>query len=134
MRFLSLLATFFVLFGCLANAPAQDSKADPREKLETAIPEAIRLLEAKDYAKLLKNFVKPEDFKRITEQMPLEDFAKEFGKAKADGLMAALKAIKDVKPKLEEDDKKATFVFKEPIGGKESMIFVKVDKYWYISD
>lgn len=132
-RFAWLAALLFAFAGA-ASAVAQDAKADPREKLETAIPEAIRLLEAKDYAKLLKDFVKPEDFKRITASTPLEDFARKFGEGKAPRLLEALKAAKELKPELADAGRKATYSFKEPIGGKSTITFVQVDKYWYIAD
>lgn len=134
MTFRCCLIVAIALFSCLASCPAQDSKTDPREKLETAIPEAIRLLEAKDYTKLLKNFVKPEDFKRITESQPLEAFARQFGKDKSDNLLTVLKSIKDVKPKLEDEGEKAVFTLKEAVGGKDKITFEKVDKFWYIAD
>lgn len=111
---------------------AADSQADRREKLETAVPEGIRLLEAKDYVAFLKNFASPEDLKKFTEKTPLDEFAKEFGLEKAPRLLEVLKSIRDVKPTLELDGTKATYALKEPIGGKKVIIWVKIGKYWYI--
>jgi hypothetical protein len=121
---------FLVAFSCVAlvaASSAADAKADPREKLETAIPEGIRLLEAKEYAKFLKNFVSPDVLKKLTEKQTLEEFAKEFGEEKAARLLKALQTIKDAKPELDADGKKATYKLKE-----RPLIFVKIDKYWYI--
>lgn len=111
---------------------AEDAKPDPQAKLETAVPEAIRLIEAKEYAKFLKNYVAPEDFKKITAEKPLDEFAKFFGERKAEPLLKVLKAAKDVKPTLDADGKKATFKVKDPIDGRESISFQKIDKRWYI--
>lgn len=113
---------------------AQDAKPDPQEKLETAIPEAIRLIEAKEYAKFLKSYVAPEDLKKIAAEMPLDEFAKFFGEKKAEPLLKMLKAIKGVKPTLDADGKKATFKVKDPIDGRDSISFQKVDKRWYIQN
>ena len=113
---------------------AADSKTDPREKLETAIPEGIRLLEAKDYATFLKTFVAPDDFKRITAEASLDEFVKKFSERKAADLLQALKSIKDAKPTLDPAGKKASYDLTERIGGHRTLTFVKVDKHWYITD
>lgn len=130
--FISAFLFIFAAFG-VANAE-ETKKADPREKLETAVPEAIRLLEKKEYIELLKKFVSPDELKEITKQTKIEDFAKEFGKDKAEQLLKALKATKDVKPKLDDDMKIAVFEFKEEVDGRDSIKFKKVDKYWYIKN
>jgi hypothetical protein len=109
-------------------------KADPREELETAIPEAIRLLEAKEYETFLKTFIPPDDFKSVTKQVSLEEFAKRFGKDKAADLLRVLKAIKGTKPTLDPDGTKAPF--KHGIKGapKDSITFVKMDGLWYLQN
>ncbi len=131
MRHLILLAC---LSFCLSSSLYAEDKPDPRESLDTAIPEAIRLLEKKDYEGLLKAFVAPEDFERITANKPLPDFAKEFGEEKADKLLVVLKAVIGTPPTLSEDKALATFEFKEKINGKSSIKFQKIDKYWYIKN
>jgi len=51
------------------------------------------------------------------------------------GAQRALKAIKDSKPALNPDGKKATYKLKEPLpNGSKTIGFVKVEKYWYIHD
>jgi len=124
-------AVFLWLLAVVGLAAA-DSKADPREKPETAVPEGIRLLEAKDYATFLTNFVPPDDLKKITAKASLDEFAKRFGENKAPQLLQVLKSIRDSKPALDPSGKKATYELKEQIEGKKSIIWVKVDKYWYI--
>ena len=109
-----------------------DAAGDPREKLETALPEAIRLLEAKDYATLLKEFVAPDDFKHITENQSLEQFAKEFGEDKAAGVLKDLKSIKDKTPELSAEGNKATFARED--ANAKPIVWVKIDKYWYIAN
>jgi hypothetical protein len=111
---------------------ADDVKPDPRENLNTAIPEAIRLLEAKEYKVFLKSFVIPEDFKRITATKSLEEFAKVFGERNGLKLLKVCKVIKDVKPTLDDTGTKATFAINQEIAGKKSITFVKVEKHWYI--
>lgn len=133
---MKVLASIGVLLGLLAWAAfaEADKKPDPQAKLETAVPEAIRLLEAKEYASFLKAFVPPEDLKRITEKAPLEEFAKNFAEKKAARLLEMLKAIQDVKPELNEEGSEATFEAKEEIGGKKKLGFLKIDKRWYIKN
>lgn len=134
-RFAVLLPIAFALFVGANPTRAQDSKddkIDPRTKVDTAIAEAVRLIEAKDYVKLLQNFVPPEELKKITEAATIDEFAKKFGDRKAERLLKALKATKGIEPTMSDDKSKATVQFKEPIDGKDKIEFIKVDKFWYI--
>jgi len=133
---LSVMASAVCLL--FVNLASAETKPDPREKIETLIPYGIKLLEAKEYAKFLQEFVPPDDFKRITKDLPLENFAKDFGASNAQVLLAVLKGIKDEKPKLDADGKVATFELsekvKEAAGGKPTIKFTKVEKFWYINN
>jgi hypothetical protein len=66
--------------------------------------------------------------------MPLEEFPKQFGEHFAPRLLEILRAIKDTKPTMESDGKRATYEFRKEIDGKKSITFVKVEKYWYIQN
>jgi ERCC4-type nuclease len=126
------------LLGILAMisvAMAQtETKVDPREELETAIPEAIRLLESKDYANFLKKFLSPAEFKEITEKAQFNEleFAKQFGEKRAPGLLMVLKSIKGQTPTFDQSKKIATYEFKTENGGVKKISIAKIDKYWYI--
>lgn len=113
---------------------AQDVKPESREALETAIPEGIRLLEAKEYKVFVEIFVPPADLKKIIEGTSLEEFAKKFGERKAPRLLEVFEEIKGTNPSLDDSGTKATFALKEEKDGKKSITFVKVDKYWYIKN
>ena len=113
---------------------SQDVKPESREALETAIPEGIRLLEAKEYEAFVEIFVPPADLKKITEGTSLEKFAKRFGERKAPRLLEIFKEIKGTKPSLDDNGTKATFALKEEKDGKKAITFVKVDKYWYLKN
>jgi hypothetical protein len=127
------VAALASVVGLVALVTAQ-GKADPREKLETAIPEAIRLLEAKEHETLLKSFVPPDELKQLTNGMSLEEFAKRFGKSHAPTLLQILQAVKDKKPTLDPDGKKATFKHGIKDAPKDSITFVKIDNFWYIQN
>ena len=64
----------------------------------------------------------------------MEKFAEGFAGPKADRLLSVLKQIEDAKSTLDDDDKTAKFALKKPVGGKESIKFLKVGKYWYIGN
>lgn len=106
-------------------------KPDPRESLDTAIPEAIRLLEKKDYEGLLKAFIPPKELDKLEADM-LPGFIKWFGENKSEALLKALSAVKGTTPTLSEDKTEATFKYKELIDGRNDIQFKKIDKYWYI--
>jgi hypothetical protein len=126
-------AVYLWLLVVISPATA-DTKVDPREKLDTAVPEAIRLLEAKDYSTFLKNFIPPDELKKVTEKATLDEFANKFGENKATRLLQVLKSIRDAKPTLDPSEKKATYELKEPIDRKKTLTWVKVDKHWYIQN
>lgn len=105
--------------------------ADPRENLDTAIADAIRLLEKKEYKEMLKRYVDPKDLEKVTANTPLDEFAEQFGSRKAEQLLLVLKSIQGTKPMLDKDGTEATFQPKMEVS-KRSIKFGKVDKLWYI--
>jgi len=133
---ISLRSTFAFALLTTSFAPllAEDPQVNPREKLATALPEMIRQLEAKEYKSFVEQFAPPQVVKGITAEKPIDDFAKDFGKELAGDLLKALQAVKDAKPEMSDEGKKATFPLKDAIAGKKSLIFTKIEKYWYISN
>lgn len=114
---------------CFTALQADDKQAW-REKLDTAIPEGIRLLEAKEYASFLKAFVEPSEFEKLTQTIGLEEFAVKFGEKKAGQLLEVLKHIKGKAPKIDGND--AVYDVKVEGFSKDKIKFKKVEKYWYI--
>jgi len=130
-RIAAIVALFFA--GCQARA--EEAKPEARETLDTAIAEGIRLLEAKSYDAFLKAFVPPDDLKKLADKHPLGEFTEKFGEKKGPHLLLILKSLKDAKPKLEDDGKKATFdVPKDLATTKPAITFVQIGKYWYIQN
>lgn len=128
-----LMLVFVSVMLNVGNIQADDKKAF-QEKLDTSIVEGIRLLEAKDYTNFLKTFVDPEQFKKFSESGNIEEFANKFGERKGPQLLEVLKSIKGKEPKLENDGKKATYEIKIEGVSKNTITFVKIEKYWYISN
>lgn len=126
------LAMWAVVALLALGVGAAESPPERYKSLETAIPEGIRLLEAKEYATFLKNFVEPEHFKKVTQSVPLEKFAERFGEGKAAAMLEVLKSIREAKPTLDPSGTKATYTLKEPVGTKGAIIWVKVEDHWYI--
>lgn len=128
-----------ILLLCAASAPfallAEEPKADPQAKLETAIAEMIRLAEAKEFLKLIKTFAAPDDLKRIEMREKLEDLAKNFEKdeARSKDFLKMLKTIAARKPLMEDDGKKA--IYRGDDGDSFPAIkFVKIEGKWYVLD
>lgn len=113
---------------------AQDAPANPREKIETAVPEMIRMLEKKEHLKFIEQFAPPKVVESIKSDQKLEEFAKGFGDKLAPALLKALNEIKGTKPEMSDDGKKATFTLKEEIANKKTLVLEKVEKYWYIAN
>ena len=134
MKTLAIVALLLFSSLSLNVVKAEDPKPDAREKLDTAIPEAIKLLKAKDNKKLLERYVAPDDLKKMTDKVSIEEFAKKFGEEKAPRLLSALEEIKDSKPTFDKTETKATYALSKEMGGKKSITFKKVEKLWYISN
>lgn len=128
------LSVALAVCGFVSVAVARPADTDPREKVTTAVPEAVRLLEKKEYETFLKEFMTPEDLKKVTQRIPLADFAKRFGEDKAPRLLMVLKMVKDNKPVLDADGKKAGYEFEKPGLGKGTISFIKIGKYWYLKN
>ena len=134
MRHAMLLALVFTMLTFSVSVFAQETKPNPFEKLETAIPAGIQLLEKKEYVKFLSNFVTPSELVKIQETMKLEDLAKMFGGVRGADMLKAFKEIEKEKPELSDDGKNATYKLKVPIGDKDQITFVKIKKLWHIKN
>ena len=122
-----LLAPCAVSFA--ADAPAA---ATANASMETAIPNGIKLLEAKDYKGFLKAFVPPDVYPKIIAEKGEDAFAAHFGESKAGKLLSVLKAIKDAKPAMKDDGNTAVYELPEEIAGKKNIQFTQVNGAWYI--
>ncbi len=118
------------------EAAARSQPPGVRAKLETAIPEAIRLLEANEHLKFLKTFVAPDDLQQMLSraQAPLEDAAKGFAARGAGRLLTVLKAIQRTTPQLSANGNTAVFMLEEPIDGLGRISIVKIDGLWYVKN
>jgi hypothetical protein len=117
-----------------ATAP-QPVEATPREHIDTAVVEGIRLLEAEDYEGFVSAFVKPDDL-LIVAPTPdaLAAHAKDFGANRAASWLDALRDIRGRTPVLDAAETSATFVLARPLAFKQTLTFVKIGKYWYIGN
>lgn len=130
MLTLILAAAFSATLGLQQSATP--ARPDPREKLDTAIAEGIRLLETKDYVKFLSTFVPPEVL--AARGKSIEEFAAEFSQGRAVEALAALKYIQSSKPAMSADGTSAFYeISPPPERGPRSMTWSKIGKYWYIT-
>lgn len=130
---MKICAAALLLFCVTAALFAADKPpANPREDVHTAVVDAIRLLEARKYDTFLKHYVKPEDFKRITDRTPLPEFAKRFGEKKAKPMLDVLKSIKSKEPLYTKEHTVATFAVDIPGAPRNTIEFERVEKYWFV--
>ena len=113
-----------------SNAPAANGR-DPREELNTALAEAIRQLESKEYEKFVADFISPADKSQMVGKK-IEDIAKQLEKNSAD-MLAQMKAAQKVTPAMEDGGEKAIYKDLAVGGGEATFVMVKSGKYWYIS-
>lgn len=108
-----------------------DDKA--RKDFDTALLEAIRLLEAKEYLAMAKNFMPPSELKGIIGQGTIEDFVADWSKGGAERMLVCLKAVKDVAPRKMSDNK-IVYPMPEGVDKDVKVIWlVKEGEYWYVT-
>lgn len=119
--------------------PVADATVDMSD-LEKAIPYGISLLEKKDYKTFFKQFADP---KMIEEMIKnggsIDDMVKGVNPEMAEGILFAFKSLKDLKPKMEDDGKLATYTFTEDMVAdhklpNSQLVFHRVDNHWYIKN
>ena len=109
------------------------SQTDPRENLDTAIAEAVRLLEAKDHAAFLKSFIEPSML--ASRRDTFEEFSASFAGERADRLLAMLKHTRTLKPTMNAEGTIATYQPDPNAGvGTRSLRWQKTGRYWYIAN
>jgi hypothetical protein len=119
---------------CLALPVVAAPQEDPRKQVDTAIAEAIRLLEAQQYVEFVKAFAPPEAVARMTQQTTIEELAKGMAGERTDALLQALRQIKGTTPTMEAEGRVARFTLKEPVKNKATIAFEKIGDYWYIAE
>jgi len=117
-----------------ATAP---SGPDPRADIKTALPEAIRVLIAKDYAGFIKEFMPPSAAKQAgmtPDQMAgMIAMAPQMGDSMAK-LLPALQSIKDQTPTIDPTGNSATFTLSTPVENQNNITFVKENGLWYLGN
>jgi hypothetical protein len=128
-----------VFLGLITQAvrPVADEQAQVklREELPTAIGEAIRLLEAKEYENFLTSYFSPDVREQLAAlKMDMAAAVNDIKGAHADAMLRALKSLKHRTPKYEKYGTVAVFPVEAPWGSTTLLTFVKVGKYWYIKN
>jgi hypothetical protein len=120
----------------LSQAATPAKPSDPREQVATAVAHGVRLLEAKEYARFLQEFVSPLEIKKLLGSEPGAAIdpkvAANFAEDKAEKLLQGLRDAQKATPAFEDDGRTAIYPLRTPIGGRATMVFTKVGKYWYI--
>jgi hypothetical protein len=136
LRLLILALALFTVVPAFAAEDAAASDTKPTESLETAIPHIVKLLEARDYKAFIETYANPDDLKKILEEKSVDEIAKSLGDGKARELIAFFKAIQGAKPKLEDNDNKATFEIPENFKATlpRPLVFIRIGTRWYIKN
>jgi RNA polymerase sigma factor (sigma-70 family) len=129
------------------TAPAPSAKsANPgvvglnkgaRQSLDTAIPEAIRLLEAQDTVGFYKEFVPADQRANLPPGMTVEQMDEAMRQdptyqQQMDTILQLMRSIQGQTPVLDGVGEKATYTIPNPPKpGPTQMFFVKVDGLWY---
>jgi hypothetical protein len=113
---------------------AEGDKPHPQEQLDTTIEEMARLLKAKEYRRVIAEFVLPAELEEIKKTQDLDGLAESFGKGKAGEVLGLLQKLKTMKPEMLDGETQAVFTFKQVDGLEKTMRFFKVEKKWYLSN
>ncbi len=125
----ALIASTILISPFAATARADEPPSD----LAKVVAAAIKLLEAEQYGKFIATYAHPGELKKLLQTRTMEELVRKVAKNKSKHLVAALKRIQSLEPKLSESGKKATYLIKIPDRtAKQSMVFEKVDNVWRI--
>jgi hypothetical protein len=131
---LALLLSVLLSLNTLAASPQGTVRPGPRENAETAVVEAIRLLEGKDYATLLSQFIPPDNLKMIAgTPESFATFVREFP-PRGEILLAALRDARKQKAVYDESMTTATFSLTASIGGQSALKMLKIGQFWYLAN
>lgn len=114
-------------------SPQTGSKPSPRENAETAVGEAIRVLESKDYKTFLLQFVPPDQVKARGESAEALAAWVDLFSRRAGSLLEAFKYARSQTPAYDQAKTTATFPLKGDVGPK-TLKMVKIGQYWYLGD
>lgn len=120
-----------------APAAAKPTGPDPRADIKTAIPEAIRLLEAKDYANFIKSFMPPSQLSQMpipVDQLAAMMSADPSAAAQFQTMIDVLKRIQTLTPTMDASGNKATYTLDPPAGNEKQVSLVKENGLWYLGD
>ena len=127
--------------GKVSSKESTNSKINTKDSKDLAklIEQAIVWLKAKEYEKCFRRFVPPKTIKQWEETGNFESNLNTFRNEKVDRLLKILKKIKGTQAEFSElnGEFRATFYF-EPtqdmtgVAKSGKMIFVKIDKLWYV--
>ncbi len=134
MRTPLLLATVLALLTISVAVSAQETKLNPFEKLDTAIPKGIELLEKKQFVEFLSNFITPDELAEVKKTMTLKQLAEGFGKHKGERMLKIFKEIKGTKPVLSKDGATASYKLKAAVDNKSEITFIKINKVWHVKN
>lgn len=136
-RTLGIVIVFFAAIPVLLGA--QETEKDPQASVDTAIPYAIKLLEAKDYKGLIDNYVPPEDLKKMKEAGAYEIVIQKFGEGdKPAELREALTIALKTKPEINDEKNVYTFKVQKEEDGEikklRPVVFKKIEERWYLGN
>ena len=117
---------------CLAPVESICQAADPRTQPETAVKEAIRLLEARKYVEFLRTFVRPSELEEILAKASIDEVAREVGEKRVPDLLSALRAASAMKPVINEAGTRAEYRFEKPFGRERRISMEKIGEFWYL--
>lgn len=124
----SLLLSLVIATSALAQAPPADTRRD----LNAAIPEMIRLLEAKSYAPFIRSYMPPEQQRDLASAGKLEDVVKKLNPEIFAIMLRQLKGTRGITPTQNADGSQMKFTFAKPIDGSSQVTFIKLGEFWYI--
>jgi hypothetical protein len=119
-----------------AETAGSQQQPDHKRQVQTAIQEAIRLLEAKQHLEFVKTFMRPNEVERLVAKFgTVDNLAAEFGKDERAGtLLKALQTASKLEPMFNSTNTSARFTFETPIGRERGLLLQKIGDRWYIAD
>ena len=106
--------------------------ADEAQSLQATITEGISLLEEKKYEAFLSRLPLPKELDRMRKNRSMEELARTFAKQHADRLLGMLQQIKEQKPQLSDEGRRAEYAVEWRNFSKSKLVFLKIEDRWHL--
>ena len=125
-RLCLLVGGLYLLFG------GHNAIAEEPQSLPATIEQGISLLENQKYEAFLIRIPVPEELERMRKNRSMEEIARTFSKQHAPRLLGMLNQIKDEKPVISDEGRRAEYNVDWKNFSRKKLVFLQISGRWHL--